>query len=195
MTTKIATGGVVAALMGFVAAAPLGAAEPAKPAPPPSSTVVQKFDDWSLQCRSDAAPKDASAKPQARQCEVVQTVQALNEAKQPAQVIAQLAFGRLAVGSPWLLTAALPPNVSLPSAVRIGNDGDTKFSLVLDWRKCLPGSCLANVQLDETSMTSLASRSGSNYVEWSSASGQSVRLALSFKGFEQALKALKATGS
>ena len=98
----------------------------------PQSTTAT-FGDWVLRCVREAPPD----RPQ-RVCEVAQTLEVKGQG-----VVAQIALRRLSPKEPMRMTIALPPNVSLSSKVRVSVTDKDENPVELEWKRCLPGACVA----------------------------------------------------
>lgn len=85
---------------------------------------------------------------------------------------AQIALGRLSVKDALRLTIALPPNVSLPSGVRVGIDGEDENPPDLAWRRCLLGGCVAEADVRDDLPHARLTRSATGQIRYAVASGQ-----------------------
>ena len=165
---------------------PAAAPPPAKPAAAaavgaePASTSAT-YGDWVLRCQHVGEGDKA-----ARLCEVAQTVQVQGQ----QGPIAQIAFGRIAAGDPLRFTAALPSNISLPGSVSIGLSDKDPSPLMLTWRRCLPGACIADGVPGPDVLKSYRTVTDSGRLAFKDAAGRDVAVPVSFRGLAQALDAL-----
>lgn len=138
------------------------------------------FGDWVLRCVRQ--PQQGAA----RICEVSQSLQA-----QGAQApIAQIALGRPERTSPLRITVLLPNNIALPSSVKVLAEEADASPIDLPWRRCLPGACVADVEIGAAALTRLRSKSEGGRIAFRDASGREVALPISLRGLAQALDAL-----
>jgi invasion protein IalB len=163
----------------------------AKPAPATAApvstdpqTTTANYGDWTVRCQR--VGDGAAAK---RFCEVAQTIQ-----QQGGQgPIAQIALGRLAPADPLRLTIVLPPNVSFPSSPRMGVDENDAHSVDLSWRKCLPGGCFADSEMNDDLLQRWRGLADHGQIRFKDSAGRDVAVPFSFKGLAQALDALAKT--
>ena len=152
------------------------------PALPPVSADPQittaTFGDWVLRC---VKPDLKTAK----SCEIVQTLQVQNQG-----TIAQLAFGRLNPKDPLRLTVVVPPNISLPSTLRVGIDEKDPQSVEVSWRRCLPGGCYADGEAKDDTLRRWRAQPERGQLQVLTGTGQPVIIPFSFRGLAQALDAL-----
>lgn len=151
----------------------------------PAATTAT-YGDWVLRCEtaSAAAGTPPGAPPQV--CEVAQTLQV--EGKQvPA---GQIAFGRPDHGPALHLIVALPVNVSFPSTVRVTVSDQDPKPTALDWKRCIPGACFADVAVGDDLLGRWRGASGPARLRYADAATREVVLPLSFRGLAQALDAL-----
>ncbi len=162
------------------AAAQTGRPAPAPPPPPPQTAEPQRttatFGDWTLRCEH---PDGA-----AELCEVAQIVSANN------QPVAQIAIGRTAHGEPLRLTFLVPANVSFPQPARFEAAGNHVADLTLDWRRCLPGGCLAGAALPDEAVRALRARTEPARISFVDGGGKPAAVPFSPKGLVPALDAL-----
>lgn len=160
------------------------AASPAAPLPPsaPDQTTAS-FADWLLRCVT-STPR--------RICEIVQTVNAEVAGGQGAsqrQTVMQVALGRIEPGKPWRLTVVLPNNVDLTGPAKA--ESATGFALAtLAWQRCVPIGCFASVDLTEAALSQLRSQAEPGRVVFKDGASREAQIALSFRGFVQAVDAL-----
>ncbi|MCJ2107327.1 invasion associated locus B family protein [Methylobacterium sp. E-041] len=157
-------------------------AAPAKPAPVPTEpgSTTASFGDWVLRCQRGGGDRPV------RICEAAQTMQVQGQ----AQPIAQIAIGRVSAGEPLQVTAILPPNVALPSSVRVLTDEKDTTGFELAWRRCLPGGCVAEASVREDALRRWRGSAELGRIAFKNAAGQDVAIPLSFHGLAQALDAL-----
>lgn len=159
-----------------------------KPAPVPADPdmTTAAFGDWVLRC--------VRVKPQetgARLCEVSQSLM-IEGGQGP---IAQLAIGRRAEGQPLLLTTALPNNVAFPSLVRLLVQQNDSQPLELAWTRCIPGVCIAQLELDELALERLTGRNSGGQLSFKDANAADILLPISLRGLAQAIDALSLSSS
>jgi invasion protein IalB len=158
------------------------ATPPAASAEPRQTTAV--FGDWTLRClRIAEADKDKRA------CEVTQTLQTQNQQGQNT-TFATLAVGRLEPGKPLRLIALMPSNVSFPSSVQIFADEKDAQPVELVWRRCIPGTCVADVELSQSVLTKLRARTEGGKMNFRDSTGREISTSISLNGFAPALDAL-----
>jgi invasion protein IalB len=164
--------------------------DPAKPAPAaapvsadPQSTTAN-YGDWVVRCQriGDAAAGQ-------RVCEVAQIIQMQGQ----QGPIAQIAVGRLAATDPLRLTLVLPPNISFPSSPRMAVDDKDARPADLNWRRCLPGGCFADIEVKDDLLQHWRGQSAQGVIHFRDSAGREVALPFSFRGFAQALDALAKT--
>lgn len=157
------------------------AAGPATQAAPDQTTA--SFADWLLRCVT-STPR--------RICEIVQTVNAEIAGGQGAgqrQTVMQVALGRIEPAAPWRLTVVLPNNVDLTGPAKV--EPSTGAALVtLAWQRCVPIGCFASLDLTEAVLGQLRSQAEPGRVAFKDGAGREAQIALSFRGFVQAVDAL-----
>lgn len=176
---------IVSAMM---VAAACGAAwaqtKPAAPATPPVSaepkTTTATYGDWTLRCETAAGEKPRHL------CEVIQTMQVQGQ----QAPVAQVAFGRPEGTTELHLIAVLPVNVVFPSTVRIGVDEKDPRPMELQWRRCMPGGCFADVAANEEAIGRWRTATAPGRLQFRDATGRDVALPVSFRGLAQALDGL-----
>ena len=147
-------------------------------------TTIAGYGDWVLRCQRVGAQGKTM-----RVCEVAEMIQVQGQ----NAPIAQVAIGRMARGEPLRLTAAVPPAVTFPSAVRIVAEKEGR-ALDLEWRRCLPGGCFADVPVKDDLLKRWRGLTEPGRLTFKDASGREVSLPLSFRGLAQALDALAKEG-
>ena len=148
------------------------------PAEPQATTAA--FGDWLVRCGRDG--EGATVR---RICEVAQTIQVQGQ----QGPLAQIAIGRVNRADPLRITIVLPTNVSFPSTVSIGTEPDKNIA-DLAWRRCVPGACIADVELQIPVLQQLRGRADTGRMTFKDASGRDIVLPLSLRGLAQALDAL-----
>ncbi len=166
------------------------APSPAPIAPPPVSasepqTTTATYGDWVLRCQRAQVAGQVQ-----RLCEIVQTLEAAGKG-----VVAQIAFGRLSAKDPLRLTVVLPPNIALPGVVRVLVDGKDSDPAELSWKRCLPGSCVADSEMRDNTLRVWRAQSGSGQIRYAVGSGQELAVAFSFRGLAAALDNLAKAGA
>lgn len=144
------------------------------------------FGDWVLRCIR-VKPQETGE----RLCEVSQSL--IIEGGQGT--VAQLAIGRRAEGQPLLLTTVLPNNVAFPSLVRLLVEVNDSQPLELAWTRCIPGACVAQLQVDELALERLTGRASGGQLGFTDANGNDVVLPISLRGLAQAIDALSLNSS
>jgi invasion protein IalB len=156
------------------------------PAPAPVSSepevTTASYGSWTLRCQ-----RRAEAGTDGRFCEVEQNI--VPQGQQ--NPIAQVAVGRPSPKEELRVTTVLPANVSFPSTAKISN-GDKDAGVELAWRRCLQGGCIADNVLKEESLRNWRNEASddSGHLVFNEASGRSVNITFSFRGFAQAMDAL-----
>lgn len=146
----------------------------------PQSTTAA-FGDWVLRCvRQTERPTPP------RICEVAQTIQVQGQ----QGPLAQVAFGRVQRADPMKLTMVLPSNVSFPSVVRVSTDDKDPQPLDLNWRRCLPGACIADGEPSAAIIQRLRARAEPASISFKDAGGRDISVPFSLRGLSQALDAL-----
>ncbi len=160
---------------------PPATAQPAGPSGPDQTTAT--FADWVLRC--------VGAPPQ-RICEIVQTVNVdmLNaQGQNQRQPVMQVALGRVGPGAPLRLMVVLPNNVDLMGPAKLeGEPGQTMATLT--WQRCLPVGCFAGQDLTDPVLSQLRARGEAGRILFKDGSARETVIAVSFRGFTQALEAL-----
>ena len=147
------------------------------PVSPEPQTTTATFGDWVLRCVRQAVPDQ----PQ-RVCEVAQTLEVKGQG-----VVAQVALRRLSPKEPMRMTIALPPNISLPSGVRVSVTEKDQNPAELAWKRCLPGGCIAEGEVREDLLRSWRAQTGAGQIQYVLASTQLLGLSFSFRGLAVAL--------
>jgi invasion protein IalB len=174
--------GAALAQQGKPGAAPAGKAS-AAPAPvsaDPAATSAT-YGDWVLRCQRVGEADKAQ-----RICEVAQTIKLQNQ----QQPIAEIALGHLPADHTLHLTVVLPPSVSFPSTVQFATADKPPQSVDLQWRRCIPGGCFAEVAPSDESIKAWRGSEDAGRITFKDAAGRDVTLPVSFRGLAQALDAL-----
>lgn len=153
--------------------APATSTVPAADTSQPGATTAT-YQDWLMRCVTQAD--------KARTCEVVQNLQVQGQG-----VIASIAVGRPDPKASMSLVIQLPQGVWLPAGVKFQVSEKAK-PLQLDYKRCVQ-SCIAEVQLDATSVQALKSATEPGSFTFEDGARKSVTLPVSFKGFGPALDA------
>jgi invasion protein IalB len=172
------------------------ASAPLPPAPPaqaptkavsadPASTTAT-FGDWVMRCRRLGTNAQVG-----NFCEVAQIL-AVQGQNAP---VAEIAVGRLDPNSAIRLTIALPPNILISVAPRADLGAKDDEGITLTWRRCTPGRCLADVELNDAAINRWRSQSGPGRLQFTNAGGQALILPFSLLGFSQALDAYAKEGA
>jgi invasion protein IalB len=154
--------------------APVGSA--AKPVSSEPQSTTATFGDWVLRCVREAPPDVLQ-----RVCEVAQTLEVKGQG-----VVAQIALRRLSPKEPMRMTIALPPNVSLSSKVRVSVTDKDENPVELEWKRCLPGGCVAEGEVRDDLVRSWRA-TGAGQIRYPLASAQLLSLTFSFRGLAVAL--------
>jgi invasion protein IalB len=85
------------------------------------------------------------------------------------------------------MTIALPPNVSLSSKVRVSVTDKDENPVELEWKRCLPGACVAEGEVRDDLVRTWRAQTGAGQVRYAVASAQQVSLTFSFRGLAVAL--------
>jgi invasion protein IalB len=146
----------------------------------PQATTAS-FADWLLRCQRTGTGSEAH-----RNCELVQSV----IVKGQQAPVAQLAFGKLTATESLHVTAAIPHNITFPSAVRVAIDEKDPQSLDLQWIRCLPAACFATAVPKDDLLKHWRAQTGAGRLTFRDARGQDVILQISFNGLASGLDAL-----
>ncbi|MCF8483107.1 MAG: invasion associated locus B family protein [Rhodospirillum sp.] len=158
-------------------------AAPPKPAAKPAASeepqvTTESFGDWLLRCVTPPG--------EAKNCEVVQTIQVQG---QPAP-LAQLALGRAPGDSALTMTVVVAVNVAFFAPVNI--QIDETLVQPLDWTRCVPGACFATSGLNNAVAQDFRQHQGEGKLEYHTADGETLGIPLSWRGLDGALKAMDA---
>lgn len=139
------------------------------------------FGDWVLRC-----VRVKPGETERRLCEVSQSL--LIDGGQGT--IAQLAIGRRAEGQPLLLTTVLPNNVAFPSTVGLLVEENDQEPLELAWTRCIPGACIAQLELSTLALERLTARDSGGQLRFTDSNANDILLPISLRGLAQAMDAL-----
>ncbi|HEY5226807.1 MAG TPA: invasion associated locus B family protein [Methylovirgula sp.] len=176
------------------------AASPAKPAPKESAPhrpakaaapadpriATTGFGAWALRCRKPPAKSEKDAKAD-RACEISETI----EAQDRSGPIAKLSIGQPGGTGALHAIVILPNNVSFPSSVHIRSDDKDIWGVRLDWVRCIPGGCFAETLLADATVAHWHDLDTTGDIVFTDSTGEQITLPMSFKGFGQAIDALK----
>jgi len=162
-------------------AQPAQAPAPAAQADGEPQATTASFGDWVLRCQRTGTGSEAR-----RNCEMIQSVM-LKGQQSP---VAQLAIGKPAPTQPMHVTAALPHNISFPSAVRVAIDEKDPQAFDIPWVRCLPAACYATAVLKDDLLKRWRAQTGAGRMMIKDAAGRDVNLPLSFNGLAPGLDAL-----
>lgn len=186
----LATSATFAQTTNPAAAADGPAATTATTAPPPPATGAISaealaagvgYGDWVLRCQQ--LPPGTEP---ARQCEILQTLMLQGQ----TQPVAQMAIDKIRKTDPLRVTVALPPNVFLGIKATIGTDANDPSPAELTWRRCLPGACIADKELNDAQLQRWQAVNAPGVMAWSDGQNQRQAISVSFRGLDQALDAL-----
>jgi invasion protein IalB len=151
-------------------------------------TTTATYDDWVLQCQTEAGTPQQPQPPQ-KICDIVQVTQVRGgNGNTP---FSRLAILHAAKGQPTIkLVVQLPVNVSLRTEVKI-QASDADPGIIAPFDRCIPGGCFADFEIkDDVIKKFRAAGAKPGKVTFKAANGQDVNIPLSFKGFAQAFDAL-----
>ncbi len=164
---------------------------PTQASPPPQQPAVEPqetsavYGDWTLRCI-----RQGEGSPVRRLCEVAQSLRQQGQ----AQPFAQLALGRLETTRGWRIVVILPPNIALPSTVRIGSVEGQPPLVELAWRRCLPNACIAESELSAGALSKLQTGTETGRLTFQNAAGREITLLFPLRGLPQAIDALGKQG-
>jgi invasion protein IalB len=159
---------------------------PAAPEPPPvdpanPQATTATYGDWVVRCQMltiDGKPL--------RSCEIAQTVTLQGQ----TAPIAQIALGRPKPDLPLFATVLVPPNVAFPSTLRVSIDDKDPRPVELNWSRCLPSGCYANLRLPDSAIALWRSQTKLGRIVFRTGAGQELGVPFSFRGLAAALDAL-----
>jgi invasion protein IalB len=140
---------------------------------------VQAYKAWNLRCQTAVQPQV---------CEVQQSISVKNNQGQQ-NIVARLAFDRMAASNGLRLTAILPVDILLPSSVKIRVSAKDQAPVELAWQRCVPAGCVAQAELAPNAVQKLHA-AAQLFVSFRSAQGQEVNVSTSPDGLAAALDAL-----
>lgn len=153
-------------------------ADAAKGASGGPDSTTETFGDWSIVCSAQGGSAE-------RACEVDTSVLLRGQ----SAPFARIAVVRPSKDKPAQIVALVPVNVSLGSPIRITGESG-KLDLDLSFRSCVPGGCLADVELSKDQSQVLAGPAkASGQLILVDASGKTATLPISLRGLDQALGA------
>lgn len=152
-----------------------GAASAAAQAPQQTTAT---YSDWTVRC----------VMPEASQSKTCEMVQSANVKGQP-NPISQVAIGRPSKTAAIKIVFQLPMNVWLPTSVRLIFD-EKEGPVVATFKRCVPGSCFADVDLTDDQVKKMRTTKARGKVEFEEAERRMVTLPFSLNGFPQALDAM-----
>jgi invasion protein IalB len=167
------------ALIGVFSAAlaqqspPLPTATPSPSIVSEPQTVTATYGDWTLRCDRVGGQ---------RVCQVSQAIVVASRG-----TVAQLTFTKPAGKAATTVTALLPPNVSFIANARLVAGANDANLANLIWRKCLPGSCVADAEVSDDPIRQWREQAPAGKLVYVNASEQIVTMGISFKGLAQAL--------
>jgi len=194
MTPWKASAGVVLFTLWTTGAAFAQGTSPAVPATPvtkPSnaSTVAgdptvttASYEDWTVQCTRTGDGDSAK-----KSCGMVETLALPGQTQPVARVIVE----SVDKTPSFRLTAVMPTLVSFDKSPSIGGAAGSPALFDLTWRRCLPDGCFADVSLNADALKTLRARTEPANLLFQDAGVHDVSLALSMRGFPQALDALQ----
>jgi invasion protein IalB len=151
-----------------------------QPAPLPERSSVS-FNDWLMRCETQQ-----EAGRTRKVCEVFQGLQLQGQ----QGFFAQLALGRIQKADPLKLTAIVPNNITLPSTVQVAMaEGEPAF-IDLQWRRCSPAGCVADIALAEPQIQRLRGKTDQIRIMFKDSTGRDIAVIVSMRGFAQSYDAL-----
>lgn len=164
-----------------------GATSKAPPVPAEPGATTASYGDWVLRCQRLAGGSQQI-------CEVGQSMRVQGQ----TAPVAHLAIGRSPGQDGLRVTVLLPPSVTFPSGVRVGDAGragaeagkETDHGVDLAWRRCLPGGCVADGPVQEPVLQSWRKAEEAGRIGFRDAEGREVAVPVSFRGLGPALDAL-----
>ena len=158
---------------------------PPTPKPAPVSEdpelTTASYGDWVVRCQRVGEGEKA-----VKTCEAAQTIQPQGQ----TAPMAEYALARGAPSDPLRLTVILPPNIALPSNVRLVADDKDDAGVDLEWRRCIPGGCVADLAPDADTLKHWRALTGSGKLSFKNAGARLVTVPFSFRGLAQALDSL-----
>jgi invasion protein IalB len=141
--------------------------------------TIATYEDWIVSCVMEPAAQ--------KSCEMASQPQTT-----PNQTnrVSQITIARPTKNGPFKIFFQVPTNVWLDTGIKFIPD-DKEPGLTATFRWCIPGRCLADADLMETAIKKLRARTEPGRIEYKEAAQGDVTIAVSFKGFVQALDALE----
>ncbi|MWV23041.1 invasion protein [Methylobacterium sp. 2A] len=184
--------GLVPAVLAQASAKPAagpqtGAPSKTPPVPAEPTATTASYGDWVLRCQRLGGGSQ-------QVCEVGQSMRVQGQ----TAPVAHLAIGRPPGQGGLRVTVLLPPSVTFPSSVRVGEAGrtgadtakETDHGVDLTWRRCLPGGCVADGPVQEPILQSWGKADEAGRIGFQDAEGREVAVPVSFRGLGPALDAL-----
>ena len=138
--------------------------------------ISETYGDWVMHCQP---------KPEARRCEVSQTIMLQGQ----SVPIALVAFGREKKGDPLRMVVQLPTNITLESGVKahvLGGEAAVDLKL----RRCFPAGCFAEALMTDSVLSKLKSQTQLVSIKFKDGTEREISLPFSPKGLGPALDAL-----
>ncbi len=168
--------GLAIAILGLVTVSAASAQTEA-----PQAAVTTSYDAWIVRClRQPVEPGSARSL-----CEMAQIVLDRNR-----QMVAQVVLVQRRGTEDWQLVAQIPVNVSVTTVVQLNVEGIDPIQLPL--QRCVGNSCIAELNLDESTMGRLrqASATSPASIEYVLGNGGDMKMPFSLQGFTVAFNAL-----
>lgn len=164
-----------------------GAPSKAPPVPAEPGATAASYGDWVLRCQRVGGGSQ-------QVCEVGQSMRVNGQATS----VAQLAISRPPGQDGLRVTVLLPPSVTFPSPVRVGEASwvgaetakEADQGVDLPWRRCLPGGCVADGPVQEPVLQMWRKAEEAGRIGDGDAEGREIAVPVSFLGLGPALDAL-----
>ena len=137
------------------------------------------YGDWTLRCNLRPGP------PPQKICQIVQSVRAQNQ----PNPVTQIAIGRPVKDGGLKAIIQVPINVWLPAGVKATFD-EKEPPFVLEFKRCAPTGCLADLDISDETMTKLRALTANGKLQFKDGTQKDITVPISFKGFGQAFDAL-----
>jgi len=145
---------------------------------PAQERTSASFDDWVLQCETQAGP------PARKVCEIAQVAK-----MQGRDVpLSRVALAHPEKGQPAKLTAQVPVNIQLAGNIRL-QASDADPGLTVPFHTCVPAGCFAEFELKDDAIRKFRAAAAGK-LTYKATNGQPVAIPVSFKGFARAFDAL-----
>lgn len=141
----------------------------------PQRTTAAYY-DWTVSCVTAAAGH--------KSCGLVQT---LRSQTSPA---AQIGLGRSAGNGTMRLSVEVPANAWLPGGLKL-NLSDKKSVISASFIVCVAGRCIADADLTNDQIERMRAQTQAGKIEYANAVQANVSIPISFRGFVEAMDALK----